>query len=72
MVWYVLLRSLRPELDGQMSFKFMGPRLPTIITRTLSKVVHTYSVERGWSGANGYTPYTENSTAVSNQICLIN
>jgi hypothetical protein len=36
MVWYVLLRSLRPELDGQMSFKFMVPRLPTIITRTLA------------------------------------
>jgi hypothetical protein len=27
-VRYVLLRSLRPELDGQMSFKFMGSRLP--------------------------------------------
>jgi hypothetical protein len=33
MVWYVLLRSLRPELDSQMSFKFMESRLPTTITR---------------------------------------
>jgi hypothetical protein len=31
----VLLRSLRPELDGQMSFNFMESSLPTIITRTL-------------------------------------
>jgi hypothetical protein len=41
MVWYVLLRSLRPELDGQMSLKFMQSRLPTIITRTLVITVGT-------------------------------
>jgi hypothetical protein len=33
----------------------------------LSKVVHTYSVERGWRGANEHTPFTENSTVVRTQ-----
>jgi hypothetical protein len=28
------------------------------------KVVHTYSVERGWSGVKEHTPFTENSTTV--------
>jgi hypothetical protein len=34
-LFYVLLRSLRPELDGQMSCQIMESCLPTIITRTL-------------------------------------
>jgi hypothetical protein len=35
MVKYVLLQSMRPELDGQMSCQIMESCLPTIITRTL-------------------------------------
>jgi hypothetical protein len=58
-----------------MRLSLEGKKIPAHMTRAKSqrarnttnmnrgKVVHIYSVERGWSGANEHTSYIENSSS---------
>jgi hypothetical protein len=61
----------RPDLDGQMSFKFLESRLPTIITRTLTVIdVDSNDITAQVSGEQKHYFYSP-STALHGNTTLL-
>jgi hypothetical protein len=60
-------------LEASFVIAFLGttffPR-PARDSFDISKIVHTYREEGGWSGAYEHTPYTENSTKQYIMTCV--